>query len=597
MKIIQLNTYDIDGGAARAAYRLHRGLIEIGQQSRLLAIVKSSQDETGSLISPQTQVLDRDNDYFSLIQRYYINANRTPLSNTLFSLPYPGLDLTQLPEILAADIINLHWIAYYQSPVTLKQLLDLGKPVVWTLHDMFAFTGGCHYSSGCSQYQQDCTNCPQLQDDPFHLTSALLKDKIELFANSNLTIVTPSRWLAECASNSKLFRHHRIEVIPYSLETDVFIPLAKTEAKKRLGISSDTFTLLAGAQDGNERRKGFSELLQALKICAKNASFQELVRAKQFRLLCFGVPNQQLQALDLPLLSLGNITSDEQLSQIYSAADIFLLPSLEDNLPNTMLEAMSCGTPVIAFKIGGMSDIVQDGITGKLLTGGDAGQMAQAILASMNEPNLCQQMGEKCRQVIENCHLLPVQARSYVALYQELLAAHSTSIQKGIINGNAAFDNSSQPLSPNPKSTAKSGLSEFEDYQDAQSKIPNPKSQIEIIQNPKSDAPLFVPVNVSKGVSFAHIFPEIALKVSEVELVNLRNQLEQNQVKLKQFQEQIQQSQAQLVNLRTQLKQTQGELKQSQIRISAMETSKFWQLRLAWMRVKQILGLAKDEPP
>ena len=233
MEIIQLNTYDIDGGAARAAYRLHRGLIEIGQQSRLLATVKSSHDETVSLLSPEPQTAATDSDYFSLIQQHYINANRTSLSNTLFSLPYPGLDLTQLPEILAADIINLHWIAYYQSPVTLKQLLDLGKPVVWTLHDMYAFTGGCHYSSGCSQYQKDCFSCPQLKDNPLGLTSALLKDKLDLLVNSNLTVVTPSRWLGQCARNSQLFRHHRIEVIPYSLETDVFVPLAKTEAKKR----------------------------------------------------------------------------------------------------------------------------------------------------------------------------------------------------------------------------------------------------------------------------------------------------------------------------------------------------------------------------
>ena len=553
MKIIQLNTYDIDGGAARAAYRLHRGLIEIGQQSRLLATVKSSQDETVSLLSTQTPILARDSEYFSLIQQHYINANRTSLSNTLFSLPYPGLDLTQLPEILAADIINLHWIAYYQSPVTLKQLLDLGKPVVWTLHDMYAFTGGCHYSSGCSQYQKDCFSCPQLKEDSWGLTSALLKDKLDLLANSNLTVVTPSNWLAECARNSQLFRHHPVEVIPYSLETDVFVPLAKTEAKKRLGISPKTFTVLAGAQDGNERRKGFLELLQSLKICTANVSFQELVETGKFQLLCFGVPNEQLQALNFPILSLGQINSDQELSEIYSAADIFVLPSLEDNLPNTMLEAMSCGTPVIAFNIGGISDILKDGLTGRLLSEVDSHQMAQAILDSISDPNLCQQMGRKCRQVIETYYPLPVQAKRYVNLYQELLLAHPASSPRTRLDVKAVFDTSSQPLS--------------------------------------------VPVNVSRGSNFNCIFSEIALKASHCELFNLRTQLQQTQVQFQQSQERVHQTQTELANLRTQLKQTQGQLKGLRIRIRDMETSKFWQLRLAWMRVKRALGLAKHEPP
>jgi glycosyltransferase involved in cell wall biosynthesis len=551
MKIIQLNTYDIDGGAARAAYRLHRGLIEIGQQSRLLTTFKQSLDETVSLLSPKPQAGESDSGYLSLIQQHYINANRTPLSNTLFSLPYPGLDLTPLHDVLVADIINLHWIAYFQSPVTLKQLLDLGKPVVWTLHDMWAFTGGCHYSSGCSQYQQDCSACPQLRDDPFGLTSALLKDKLELLADSNLTLVTPSRWLAECARSSQLFRRHRIEVIPYSLETDIFIPQAKAEAKKRLGISPDTVTLLAGAQDGNERRKGFFELLQALKICTENVRFQELVGAAQFRLLCFGVPNEQLQALNLPLLSLGNITSDEELSYIYSAADIFVLPSLEDNLPNTMLEAMSCGTPVIAFSMGGIPDIVQDGITGRIVPEVDPQQMAQAILDGIGDRDLWQQMEEKCRQVIATNHALPVQAQRYLDLYQELLAAHPIATER-TINVNATFGESSQSLS--------------------------------------------VPTNVSRGASFDPIFPEIALKVAQVELANLRIKCEQTQVQFDQCQNRLGQTKTEVTKLKTKLERTQIELKRSQIRIRAMETSKFWQVRLAWIRFKQALGLAKDEP-
>jgi glycosyltransferase involved in cell wall biosynthesis len=423
MKIVQVSNSDIQGGAARAAYRLHRGLIALQQESQLLTLEKRSPDPT--VLKLENLPPDLDSLHLSQIQKRYINQNRSPLSNTSFTLPYPGIDLTSIP----ADIINLHWVAYFQSPITIRHLLT-SKPVVWTLHDMWAFTGGCHYSAGCTQYQQDCAACPQLNADPYSLTAAILKDRLELLTHTPLVIVTPSQWLADCARQSRILKHQRIEVIPYSLETDIFAPLDRPTTKQELGITNNPIALLIGADNGNEQRKGFTELLQALQICLQNPQFQALITAQKIQLWCFGIPNDQLTELNLPLHSFGKITSDRHLQQIYAAADLFILPSLEDNFPNTMLEAMSCGTPVVAFAIGGIPDLVKDKVTGRTVPIGDITAMAEAILDCVFDEALRSQMGHNSRQVMAENYALTIQAQRYLELYQDLIQQPRSPIDR-----------------------------------------------------------------------------------------------------------------------------------------------------------------------
>jgi glycosyltransferase involved in cell wall biosynthesis len=425
MKIIQVSNSDIQGGAARAAYRLHQGLIAIQQDSQMLVLERRSPDKT--VLKFEHFPTDFHSTSLSIIQKRYVNQNRTPLSNTSFSLPYPGVDLISVDAIATANVINLHWVAYFQSPVTLCHLLAK-KPVVWTLHDMWAFTGGCHYSAGCTQYQQDCAICPQLQVDSYGLTAAILQDRLDLLSDTPLIIVTPSQWLADCAKQSRVLRNQRIEVIPYSLETDVFSPLNRAEAKQELGMETGAIALLIGADNGNEHRKGFAELLQVLHLCCQDPQFQDLLAAQKFQLWCFGIPNEQLTELNLPLHSFGRIDSDRQLRQIYAAADLFVLPSLEDNFPNTMLEAMSCGTPVVAFEIGGIPDVVKNGVTGWTVPLGDIAAMAAAILECVFTDDVREQRGQASRQVMAEQHGLTVQAQRYLELYKDLI--QNTSLPK-----------------------------------------------------------------------------------------------------------------------------------------------------------------------
>jgi glycosyltransferase involved in cell wall biosynthesis len=585
MKILHLNTFYLQGGAARAASRLHQGLIEIGQQSRMLTLHKNSDQETVSQLPLPSGKQSPNYLYLNAIQNNYINLNRSAISNTLFSLPYPGLDVDNLDQVIQADIINLHWLAnFFQSPITIKKLLDLGKPVVWTLHDMWAFTGGCHYSAGCQGYQADCSNCPQLSNDLYNLPQAILKDKLELISNPNLVIVTPSKWLADCVQKSHIFARNRLEVIPYSLDSQIFKPLDKFEAKKLLNIDGDCVTILAGAQTGKEKRKGFIELIKVLKICLTYPFFQKLVQTQKFKLICFGEPNEELNNLDLPILSLGTINDDQKLSQIYAAADLFLLPSLEDNFPNTMLEAMSCGTPVIGFKIGGIPDLIQDKITGRIVPPENLDGMAEVIIQSLSNGNELHNMGKACRQVVEENYYLSRQAHQYLELYQQLIDQNELC----------------SPLSSQIEGQANNSDSHLTNHLSERDN-------------------LTLEFNTNLGKNLSKIFPHIALSAltkeleqtqaslysKNLELNNLQQKLHEKEVVLVEKETQLQQTEAQLQRLQEtiddqnlelnkfqqQLPEKQAELERLQQTIIAMKSSKFWKLRTKWFKLKKWLGL------
>jgi glycosyltransferase involved in cell wall biosynthesis len=423
MKIIQVSTYDIEGGAAIASYRLHRGLRKMGEECRMLVRHKSSVDDTVIRVLPRQQTEQEVQEFFlrTVIQGLSIDSNRTDISNTMFTLPYPGYDIACLPPVQEADIINLHWVSGFQSPITLRKLFSLGKPVVWTLHDQGAFSGGCHYAAGCAKYQTDCADCPQLADDPFNLPAAVLRDKQALLSPANLTIVTPSRWLASCARESSLFRKLRVEVLPNSLDTDFFTFLPKEGAKKDLGLSTESVTLLFGATDCGEKRKGFSELLSALRLCLAHHDFRTLAEGGRLKILCFGHPDSTLNHSGLPIIPLGYLGSPERVKIAYAGADLFILPSLEDNLPNTILEALSCGTPVVAFATGGIPEVVKDGENGRLAPVGDSQALARAILSLVLHPEESAQMGRNGRNLMVEEYSLPIQAQRYKTLYQELV--------------------------------------------------------------------------------------------------------------------------------------------------------------------------------
>ncbi len=422
--VLQINTYGISGGAGKAAYRLHNGLLRSGQRSHYL--VKDIENTVPTIVRA-----DRDRNFElnlrtdHLINKYYIWFNRTGLSNTYFSFSYPGYDLSAHDLVRNADIINLHWVEDFLSPVSLNAIFALNKPVVWTLHDQKPFTGGCHYSAGCRRYDGFCSECPQLREDPFGLPKAVLQDKHELFKGADLTIVTPSRWLACEAAESSLFRENRIECIPNAVETDIYYPVDKKYAKMRLGLDPSILTIMFGSADAVEQRKGLKSLIKAIHLCMKNDTFADFAKMNKVLIVCAGKMDESIRELPVPVRDFGFVNNDEELSRIYSASDFFVLPSYEDNLPNTMLEAMACGTPVIAFDIGGMPDVVVDDVNGRLVAlQEDAGGLAKAIVALAFDAEKRSAMSKQCSSLIRKSFKLKDQANNYCRLYVDLLQKH-----------------------------------------------------------------------------------------------------------------------------------------------------------------------------
>lgn len=415
-----LSSFDIEGGASIAAYRLHKGMRDLDQRSVMIVKRKIVGDPDVVPVAIKNLKNRLEEHLFRLMEKQLNDLNRTDITNTYFSPPYLTVDLTSADLIRNADIINIHWVAKFLSPESVSFLLNLGQPVVWTLHDQNPFTGGCHYSAGCEKYQKNCRDCPQIKDNRDQIPYNVLKSKHKLW-KKNLTIVTPSRWLAGCAKKSSLFGNFRIEVIPNSLEESVFKPKNKEEAKKELGLPPGSIALLLGAYTGFEKRKGFKELLDVVRYCLMDNRFAKMSREGKISLVAFGPPQDDLKKLTRGIKSFGYIEDNERLATIYSAADAFLLPSKEDNLPNTMLEAMACGTPVLSFEVGGIPDMIKNGVTGYMAPPFDSEKFGDSVLRLVFNGQERKRMSINCRRLIENKFKLRDQARSYLNLFQELL--------------------------------------------------------------------------------------------------------------------------------------------------------------------------------
>ena len=420
MNIALISYSDLKGGAALAAKRLCMGFNLTSHDARMLVRVRESEEQRVIRVNHSGALNAAGLLYCAAVQRS-INRTRTPLTNTLFSAPYPGFDLSGTDVIRSAGVINLHWVGKFQSVESIARLLCLDKPVVWTLHDENPFTGGCHYTAGCEGFLSNCEQCPQLPEKLGRLPQLVLLAKKSCW-QKNLTIITPSRWLAGRAQSSALFRHVRIEVIPNSLETDIFHPADKHEAKQRLDIDTDACCLLFNAFDPEEKRKGLHLLPEILERCRGIPAYKARGKERRVLLLCLGNAAELPELPGTAVRSFGHIRSAAELAAVYSAADIFLLPSLEDNLPNTMLEAMACGTPVISFQIGGMPEVIRDDVHGYTVPAADLDAFAEKIVHLMAADDTRKQMSAACRTLIEDKFRLEHQANAYARLFSELCA-------------------------------------------------------------------------------------------------------------------------------------------------------------------------------
>jgi glycosyltransferase involved in cell wall biosynthesis len=311
-------------------------------------------------------------------------------------------------------VINLHWVANFLDYETFFPAVASGSPIVWTLHDMNAFTGGCHYDLLCGRYTDRCGACPQLGSrDDADLSRGVWQRKHELLARQpRLHVVTPSRWLKGEVARSSVLGHAPVSVIPYGLDVETFAPRDKQAARDVLGIPQDRKVVLFVADLVDNRRKGFGFLIQAL--------LGEEDRATNLFLLSLGY-NKPARQMQTPWLHLERIDNDRILSLVYSAADVFVIPSVQDNLPNTVLEAMACGTPVVGVAVGGIPDMVRHERTGLLVAPDDTAGLRKAIRELCHDAARREDMSVNCRRVAVQEYSLEEQGRRYVDLYTSLL--------------------------------------------------------------------------------------------------------------------------------------------------------------------------------
>ena len=415
MRILHLSSLDNLGGAARAAYRLHKGLVQQDIVSHMFVRIKRSDDEAVIRYKyPQG--------FEKILYKYRKNQIETDLNKysglrapyqELFSDDRSALKTgfsRQLPE---ADIYHLHWTSgFVDLPAFFKAV---NKPVVWTLHDMFPFTGGCHYAGNCEKYKTHCNQCPQLGSvSEKDLSFSIWNRKSEAITGFNNIIIirADSYWLANEAKKSSLFKELDIDTIHYGLETEEFIPLDKIACRKALNIPLKSRVIVFGAPGINNPRKGFNELLEAL-VRLRN------IYSNLF-LLSFGSGTMP-DTKDIPFLHLGNVGNNHLLSLIYSCADVFVIPSLQEAFGQTALEAMSCGIPVAGFNTGGIPDIIENGVTGYLAETGNIAGLTDAIKLILTlDKNGIKKLASNCREKVLAEFTITHQADKYIEMYRNL---------------------------------------------------------------------------------------------------------------------------------------------------------------------------------
>ena len=411
MKVLHINKTDAKGGAARAAYRLHKTLIERGVDSQMLVLNKLGDDPTvigarsklgrgWGEIRPTLDMLPLE---------LYRQRDRVP-----YSPHWLPSKIDRLVESYNPDLVNLHWIGGY-FPV--ETLAKFKRPIVWTLHDMWAFTGGCHYTQECDRYLDACGRCPILQSDrDYDLSRWLWQRKAKAWQGIDLNIVTPSNWMAKCAQASSLLKDFPVRAIANGLNIDQYKPVDCQQARDWLGLPQDKQIVLFGALSAtSDRRKGFHLLLPALQ------KLQHYYPGP-VELVVFG-SSQPSTPPDFGFKAhyLGQLHDDISLALVYAAADVFVAASVQDNLPNTAVEALACGTPCAAFNIGGIPDIIDHQQNGYLAKPYDTRDLAQGIAWILEDTTRWQNLTLNAVAKVKQEFTVELQAEKYHQLYREIL--------------------------------------------------------------------------------------------------------------------------------------------------------------------------------
>lgn len=407
-------SYSLEGGAGGAAYRLHQGLRRIGVTSQVLVVKKEGDDHT--VIPLVETTINRG---FSVLREKLNNLplRLYPNNAGYFSTQWPRDSVPAKVAQLNPDIINLHWIL--NGFVQIESLRKFDQPLVFTLHDMWAFTGGCVHSLDCDRYTNECGSCPQLGSTKSRdLSRWVWGRKARAWKNLDLTVVTPSNWLAESARSSSLFKDKRVEVVPNGLDVETYRPVDRRLARQLLGLPLDKKIILFGAWSLSHW-KGFHLLQGALQSLSMSGWHDKL------ELVLFGFSEPE-EPIDLGIKAhyLGRLYDDISLALVYSAADVKVVPSLVESFGLTACESLACGTPVVAFNVSGLRDIIDHKQNGYLATPFEIEDLAQGIVWILEDDDRRNRLSKRAREKVEKEFTLELQAQRYLNLYSEALENH-----------------------------------------------------------------------------------------------------------------------------------------------------------------------------
>jgi glycosyltransferase involved in cell wall biosynthesis len=414
IKVRHLNTHDNTGGAGRAAYRLHRALVELGVDSGMRVLHRSSSDDRVTAGAPPPSWLERIKLPFRLRWIPYTQRGWHTDNTILHTFGQTSAGLVDELNASDTDVLNLHWVT---DMLSVTDIGRLNKPIIWTLHDMWAFCGGEHYSPDGTaarfRHGYRSENRPSTERGP-DLNRRTWDAKRRAWSRQQFTIISPSRWLAECARESMLFAEMPVHVIPNPLDmAGMWRPIPKDAARVALGLPPGKKLMLTGAVGGiADPRKGGNLLREAVaRVATRLSNDVELVIYGQ-------VPQHGSDPWPCPVHWLGAVHDDRILALAYSAADVMVVPSRQDNLPNTAVEAQACGTPVVAFDIGGLPDIVSHRETGWLAKAFDTEDLAVGILWVLEDHDRWERLSRTSRDKALKRFSPDVVARHYRQVYE-----------------------------------------------------------------------------------------------------------------------------------------------------------------------------------
>lgn len=418
IRVLLISTSDTDGGAARAAYRIHRGLNDSGVNSMMF--VKDKQKREPSIISLS--------EFFPKFYLYYLfNFIKNKIKNKVqyfkwrkylnrekvFLSDLRSVRLHGAFEKIDYDILHLHW--FNLRFLNIKELIRIKKPIVWTLHDSWAFTGICHYTYECEKYQKSCGNCPFLHsNNEKDLSAKIWKTKSKIYKKLNLHIVTPSQWLADSVAKSSLLGKFPVTVIPNGLDCNIYTLGDRLLARDKIGLSHKSKVILFGAVNPtSDVNKGFNKLKESL-------SFLEESGRNEVVLAVFGSDTPIDYQTNIPVVNLGFLNSDVDIVNTYRAADVMVVPSLSEVFGQTASEALACGVPVVAFDCTGIKEVVTHKETGYLAAAYSSKDLADGIIWCLDN-NKDGILSKNARRRAVEYFSIDKVSNMYLELYNKLL--------------------------------------------------------------------------------------------------------------------------------------------------------------------------------